>query len=423
MALLASVCRCATPCSLALSLTTPAAAQSAQSALSAPQVLTSTDREILHREEKAHVVAAEAQIAIVAQTGESGYQSQAGSYYGPGSEQALIIQPSGLVTIEQSPGIEHEFSATVDIVSAASVNALDATSTASAVNEAIDLGARSRIRLGENYTFRSGIGVHFEEPLRSARYQLGIDRALGQGSAAVGLSLGAVLDTFDNHLPNGKSKTGDMKRRSSYNANLSFSQILSPTTLLLLGYGFTHQRGTLRTPWNSVPLEGGLEGPMLRGGERLPDARNRHAATIELAQLVPQTHSTFRVDYRYYTDTFSIRAHNAQLVYFQYLGPSFLVKTHYRFYLQTAAYFYGTSFPQTVEVQEGEVFRTRPWLFEPAILQTADSDLAAFLANEVGTELSFIQLSGHSLDIGYTYYRRTNGLAAHILSLGYAAYY
>lgn len=162
---------------------------------------------------------------------------------------------------------------------------------------------------------------------------------------------------------------------------------------------------------------------MLRGGERFPESRHRHAATLELAQHIPDSHSTLRIDYRYYRDSFRVVAHNARFVFYQYLGPHVLVRTHYRFYIQTAAYFFGTSFPQTVIVMDGEQERTRPWLFEPAVLQTSDSDLDAFSANEFGTEFSLLGSTGDALELGYTYYVRTNGLSAHLLSLGYVGRY
>jgi hypothetical protein len=380
----------------------------------------SADDSAIVEEERGQTVSSEAQLMVVAQEGTSGYQSQAGAYFGPGSERALIIQPSGLVTIRKNSGVEHEFSATVDIVSAASANSVDATSKASAVNEAVDFRAGTRVPLGEHYTFESTVGLHFEEPLRAVRTHLGITRELAQGSASIGASIEAVFDHFDNHLPNGETKDGDSETRTGYNANISFSQLLSPTSVLLLGYGYTHQRGSLRTPWNSVPLSGGLDGPALRGGERFPETRDRHAGTVELAQFIPPSRSTLRLDYRYYSDSFDIRAHNVRFRYYQYLSEHFLVRAHYRFYVQSAAYFFGTSFPQTVEVKRKDVFQTRPYVYYPGILQTSDSDLDAFVANEIGAQLGWLLADGDSFDLGYTQYFRSNGLSAKIFSLGYA---
>lgn len=379
-----------------------------------------TDEGILQGDESQfRVIDAEAQMMVFSQDGNSGYQSQAGPYYGPGSERALIIQPSGLVTFASGPRAEHELFVAADIVSAASANAVDATSIASAANEAVTVELSTSALVGSDHTFHSTVGGHIEEPMRSMYFSLGLDRSLADDNASIGLSAGAVFDHMNNNLPNGKRR--DRRKRIGFNVNGSFSQVLSPTTLFLLGYGYTHQRGTLYTTWNSVPLDGGIEGPATRGGERFPEQRNRHAVSTELAQHVPATDSTLRLHYRYYTDDFAATAHTGELSFHQVLSDTLAARTHYRHYVQDAVFFHGTSFPQTVEVNGLDLRFAVPRAWQPAIFQTADSDLAAFTASEVGGEIRWFDGGGNNVEISYTYYSRTNGLTAHLFGLTYAA--
>ncbi|HYQ46597.1 MAG TPA: hypothetical protein VER11_31730, partial [Polyangiaceae bacterium] len=106
-----------------------------------------------------------------------GYQSQAGTVAGPGSERALIVQPMMLVGIRQSARIHHEVVVPIDIVSAASANALDVVSHASAVNEAIGIELNSRFDLTDDDQLTSNITWHEEEPFGSGSFGLGYSRA------------------------------------------------------------------------------------------------------------------------------------------------------------------------------------------------------------------------------------------------------
>lgn len=379
-----------------------------------------TDAEILGDSPSAvRVNNVEAKMMVFSQAGSSGYQSQAGPPQGPGSERLLVIHPSGLVSFQTSPTAQHTAYASADIVSAASANATDVLTTPSAVNKAWDVEFASAVQMSEDWDFSSSVALHAEEPVRSMAFSLGLERSFAEDNATFGVSGGAVIDHVNNNRPNGEHY--GIRNRISVNGNASFSQVLSPTTVLLLGYGYTYQQGTLQTPWQSVPLEGGIPGPAQRGGELFPEQRGRHAAALELAQHVPDLRATFRLNYRFYADTFETIAHSAQLMYYQYLGAHLLLRTHYRFHTQDAVYFFGTSHPQSLVVTglELQSYSERPW--DPAIFQTSDSDLASFQASEAGVRMNWLQGNRDTLDIGYTYYLRTNGLDASIFSVGYIA--
>jgi hypothetical protein len=329
-----------------------------------------------------------------------GYQSQAGTIAGPGSERALIVQPMMLVGIRQSPRIHHEVVIPVDIVSAASANALDVISHASAVNESIGIELTSRFDLTDDDRLTSNITWHEEEPFGSGSFGLGYSRDLADDNATLGISGQATFDRFDYLQPNG-DRYG-RRNRTALNGNLSFLQLLSPTTVFDVNYGLTFQQGTLETSYNSVPMEGGTS----RTKELFPHSRTRHAVQARIAQHLPDSHTTLRAAYRYYTDSFQLRAHTAEFELHQYLFPRLLARGSFRYYAQSGVDFFSTALP----------LQTSP--LQP---RTADSDLAEFHAREYGLKLLWLVRAQSSLDVSWFYYSRDNGLDANVISFGYGS--
>ena len=328
-----------------------------------------------------------------------GYQSKAGTLAGPGSERAMIVQPLMLVGIRQSARIHHEVVIPIDIVSAASVNALDVVSHASAVNEAVGVDLTSRFDLTEDDQLTSNLAWHEEEPFGSGSFGLGYSHAMADDNAVLGVSGQATFDRFDYLQPNGDRH--GRRNRTALNANLNFSQLLSPTTIFDASYGLTFQQGTLDTTYNSVPLAGGAG----RTNELFPHSRTRQAVQARIAQHLPDSHTTLRAGYRYYTDTFQLSAHTADFELHQYLLPRLIARGSFRYYSQTGVDFFSTAFSSQESLR---------------LPRTADSDLALFHAREYGLKLLWLTRGQSSLDLGYVHYFRDNGLSANIFSLGYA---
>jgi hypothetical protein len=327
-----------------------------------------------------------------------GYQSKAGTLAGPGSERTLIVQPMMLVGIRQTARIHHEIVVPLDIVSAASVNALDVVSHASAVNEAIGIELTSRFDLTDDDQLTSNITWHEEEPFGSGSFGLGYNRALADDNARLGISAQATFDRFDNLRPNGERH--GKRGRTALNGNLSFLQLLSPTTVFDASYGLTFQQGTLETTYNSVPNEGGAS----RSDELFPHTRTRHAVQARVAQHLPASHTTLRASYRFYTDTFQLEAHTTEFELHQYLAPWLIARGSFRYYAQTGVDFFSSALP----LQQSML-----------LPRTADSDLAHFRAQEYGLKLLWLARGQSALDIGYFHYFRDNGLYANVLSFGY----
>ena len=366
-----------------------------------------TDADIIGTADKDwHVDDVELRTSLYTQTGH-GFQSQDGSPGAAGSEAMTIFEPWALFRIRQNDKVTHEITLPVDIITAASPNAvdafkgIDAMSTASQRNESADLDIRTTIKATDVDTFTTRFTAHGEEPLGSGTAGAGYRRSLADDNATIGINGSLTLDLFDirDHLGGFHGKTD----RVTTNANVSASQLLSPTTVIDGGYGITYQHGTLDpSGWNAVPVSDGTT-----VDEILPHSRVRHAWSARLAQRIPQTDSTVKLSYRFYLDDFGVHAHTVELDAYQYLVSWLYVRASYRFHHQTGADFFTTDMPVTTSMA----------------VRTADSDLAPFDAHEWSAQVVVVRgrapagWRAWSIAAEVMHYWRTNDLQVTTTSL------
>jgi hypothetical protein len=335
-----------------------------------------------------------------------GYQSRADTTpgVGPGDEALTVFQPQLMLRLRQSPLVHHDLQVSIDIVTSASADGLDAISTASRVNEAGTIAVDSSIE-GARGTTTFRYGVHVEEPLRSIFAGAGYVLRLADDNATLGGNASLTYDYFDKIDQFGEHH-GQVSRVSA-NANLEASQVLSPTTIVWGGYGLTLQAGVLENTWNAVPTRPG-DAPLQ---EMLPGRRVRHALSGRLAQRLPWTDSTLRLGYRYYRDDFGLRAHTAEAKLYQGLGAWLMARASVRYHHQSGVDYFVTSLPSTTA---------------PLAWVTSDSDLARFDAWQLGGALfvdgaraPFRWLGRGRLELSYDWYSRSNDLRMHVFALSY----
>jgi hypothetical protein len=296
------------------------------------------------------------------QTGE-GFQSRAGPPRGPGSQDLSVEQPQIEAVIEQGEDLVHRFWIPVDIVTAASPDAVDVVSTASRTNEAGALEWTATYREKSPTPVSIHGAFHSEENYRSYSFGVAGSLALAEDNTVFQASGAQVLDWFDKYAFDGRHD--GHAPRSSTSASAGLTQVLSPGTIGYIDYGITYQQGVLTNTWNTLPY---LE--LTRVIERLPAARTRHAAIARVAQWLPWD-GVLKASYRFYADDWGIVAHSAEFELDQRLHPYVYLGALYRIHTQTAARFY--------------VEAAGP---DPGY-RTADSDLAAFDAHALGGKVAF----------------------------------
>ena len=353
-----------------------------------------------------HIESMRARITHFDQTGR-GYQSQAdrASVSTPGLEDADIEQAQ-IEIIAQQGKFTHRLWIPLDVITAASPDAIngwpppDAVSQASHQNEAGSIDLTSTYHSSPVQDVFLHFSFHLEEPFRSWLLGVGGNRSFADGNTTIAYSVNQVFDWLDRFNIFG-TRLG-RAYRSSTNGNLSVTQLLSPTTVGHLEYGATVQIGELSNTWNAVPLASGE-----LGREYLPGLRHRHAFVARLAQALPWN-GAVKGFYRFYVDNWGIEAHTLEVQLYQHITRLAYLRLNYRYYTQTAASFWTLSAP----VNSTE--------------RTADSDLALFSAQTFGVlgavDLGLTRFVRElHVDFGYERYVRTNDLRANIYtcSLGF----
>lgn len=328
-----------------------------------------------------------------------GYQSQAGGT--PGSEELTVEEPQLEVVARQGERLTHRIWIPVDVVTAASpdaidaVNGVDAVSGPSRVSWSIGLQIASSYQATRATAVAVHGGFHIESPFRSWNVGIAVAHSFADDNAVVAASVNQVFDWFDKFDIHGNRL--ERIGRSSTNLNLGLTQLLSPTTVGHLDYGVTLQSGTLGNTWNAVPLASGI-----LDGELLPSFRQRHALVGRLVQGLPWR-GALHLYYRFYVDDWGLYGHSAEAQLYQRLARWLWLRFTYRVHQQNGVSFFSTLAP-TMQLR-----------------RTADSDLGPFVAQTFGgavaVELAMLpRLRQLYADFSYERYVRTNDLRLDIYS-------
>jgi hypothetical protein len=191
------------------------------------------------------------------------------------------------------------------------------------------------------------------------------------------------------------------ERFNAYDFALGWEQILLPNLILELAYGFLLQRGYLANPYRTV-----------MGGQRpeeVPDVRRRQLLYSRLAWYLPRTSSSLQLIYRAYVDSWQLGTVNPEFRIYQEMGPSSQLRLRYRYYAQTAAFFWKPEDEYTFE--------------DPYV--TDDPKLSPFHINELGVQLLVIAgfltgkidwLARASFDLSFNYRWNTNDFGNQVIA-------
>ena len=190
-------------------------------------------------------------------------------------------------------------------------------------------------------------------------------------------------------------------RRRSYNLSLGLQQTLNKRMLLGIFPGISYQHGLLATPYHRVYFKDSS----LRV-ENLPRDRFKIPVGIQLNTFIGDRY-VLRTYYRFYWDNFGIIAHSFEVELPVKITPAITLSPLFRFYTQTGSSY----FKPYKEHSNDENF------------YSSDYDLSAFQSYESGLETKFVVAgkNGGSVfnkfSLRYSYYKRTDGLYAHIITL------
>lgn len=170
---------------------------------------------------------------------------------------------------------------------------------------------------------------------------------------------------------------GDLvnQRKKTYTGSLGISQVLSPNTVMDLSYDFVFHKGFLSDPYRQVRIYDAV-GASTLVDEQHPRSRTRHAAAVRLSQFIVPIKASFIGSYRFYVDSWKVRSHTSEVKFNKYILQDLIFGVDYRYYTQTAAYFYRDRY---VGIQD-----------LAAALRTSDYKLKPFASNNFGFTITYL---------------------------------
>jgi len=192
-----------------------------------------------------------------------------------------------------------------------------------------------------------------ESDYRSYSIAARAEADLAQKNATVGLGGSYSADRADasgSQSPLGGIMLlckGDTSATSSscpldlYNVFATASQIAGKNTVLGASYDLSYLDGYQSNPYRQVPV------PALATfvPERHPFYRTRQSVAGSVRHYVEKSQTTFIAAYRYYWDDWHIHAHTPELRIVQEVGLHADASVRYRYYRQTAAFFWREFYP------------------------------------------------------------------------------
>ena len=131
----------------------------------------------------------------------------------------------------------------------------------------------------------------------------------------------------------GKKDIGFFDTATHWKYRLGLTQILTPTWLMSANFEAMSDDGYLGSPYRVARVFGAAV------PERNPRTRTGRALKFRVIGDIG-SRSAVRAEYRYYWDTWAIRAHTAEFGYSRYFGDAWLVDASLRYNTQQHALFY-----------------------------------------------------------------------------------
>ncbi|HEY3382683.1 MAG TPA: DUF3570 domain-containing protein [Vicinamibacterales bacterium] len=195
--------------------------------------------------------------------------------------------------------------------------------------------------------------------------------------------------------------TQTVENQYAHDLFASLTQTLTRGTIVQLAYDYNRISGFQSNPF----LRTSVDNLMVVGNA--PDLRTRQAIVVRLRQALPAA-TYLETDYRRYTDSWSVHSNTVSVGLEHYFRPTLLVGFTYRWYDQTAAFFYQPFYLGSPEFYTGD-FRLAPFnagTYSGHVLYTPANRLFDLLPDKT------------ALDLRYDRYLASTGFQAAMFSFG-----
>lgn len=216
----------------------------------------------------------------------------------------------------------------VDAVSNASIDVVTTASPFKETRNAVDLGADWLVR---DTLLTLSVSRSTEPDYIAEAAGLDVAHEVFGGMTTVSAGFTRSRDQVGQ-----KGTPGWIDQATHWQYRSGVTQILTPRWLASVNFEIVADEGFLGSPYRAARVFGAAV------PERNPRTRTSRAVKLRTAgdtgALVAR--SSLFAEYRYYWDTWDIRAHTAEFGVSKYVGESFLVDASLRLYAQDKALFY-----------------------------------------------------------------------------------
>lgn len=164
----------------------------------------------------------------------------------------------------------------------------------------------------------------------TTEYQWAINKKNTTFSSGVGLSkdsVGATGQTLDED-------------KESASVFFGVTQVMNKNSLMQVNLSRAVETGYLSDPYKLALVESAIV------QDNRPDRRELTALLVRHVQYFKNTPGSLNVSYRYFQDSWSIKAHTMEAAFNYEYGDSWLLTPNLRYYMQSKAYFYEPYFNQ-----------------------------------------------------------------------------
>ncbi len=301
----------------------------------------------------------------------------------PGLKRVQVSAPSVYLLAPLSPRWVIEGSAVSDAVSGASPRYHTAISGASKMQDKRQAGDAKLTHYDGRNSYGVGVALSGEHDYQGR--SVSVDAAFGSedSNRTWNLGLGLSSDKIssrDNLLLHEKRHTTEML--------VGVTQALSTVDLVQVNLSFNRGTGYFSDPYKSLDVR--------------PNARNQSILLTRWNHHFVGLGSTLRASYRYYSDTFGIRAHTVGAEWVQPLGARWTLTPALRLYSQSAASFY---FDPVYDPNIGAPYPAG-YFTKPPTYSSADQRLSAFGAVTAGVKLAWQAQRNWLFDLKFDRYQQ-----------------
>ena len=305
----------------------------------------------------------------------------------------------------------------IDIYSSASSDKIDPTTISSASSKDVRISPSLNYlkeNAKNNTALGGGVSFSQEYDYTSIGANVLFAKATKDKNREFSAKASVFLDTWSVILPvelrnidtNFKYKQGDNAPRNSYNLALGLSQVVNQRLQVSILTDIGYQTGLLGTAYQRVYF--GDNGNNAYS-EKLPD--NRFKLPVGLrANYFLGDKFILRSFYRFYTDSWNLTAHTAELEIPYKITPFVSVAPFYRFYSQSGVDYF-KPYKEHLLSDNSEFY-------------TSDYDLSKFTSHLFGLNFRMVSANGlmgvkklNVVELRYSYYNRSTDLTSHLITL------